>query len=102
MWHPGRPAAEQCEGGTYLRQDDGVYETVWTNGRGIEAMSYSCGLQDRTVHGRQENWEDSPAGWPKHFGHLPDGWRHPDRIEGRPSAHWARLAPGHSDALESP
>lgn len=35
----------------------------WTNHRGVEAMDYSYALVDRTVSGRQERWEDSPAGW---------------------------------------
>jgi len=42
-----------------------VFETYWTNGRGVEAMDNSNSLLDRTVYGRQEIWEDSPAGWPR-------------------------------------
>jgi predicted dithiol-disulfide oxidoreductase (DUF899 family) len=49
----------------YLRQEDKVFETYWTNGRGVEAMDNSYGLLDLTVYGRQEGWEDSPAGWPR-------------------------------------
>jgi hypothetical protein len=84
----------------YLRQADHVFETYWTNGRGVEAMSYSYGLLDRTVYGRQENWEDSPTAWPKRYGQLPDGSRPAYRIDGRPIAQWPRLAAGWSDALE--
>jgi hypothetical protein len=36
-----------------------------TTGRGCEAMSGSYGMLDMTVYGRQEWWEDSPAGWPR-------------------------------------
>jgi predicted dithiol-disulfide oxidoreductase (DUF899 family) len=50
----------------YLRQGDRVFETYWTTGRGVEAMAPSYGLLDMTVYGRQEDWEDSPAGWPQH------------------------------------
>ena len=28
-------------------------------------MGYSYALMDLTVYGRQEPWEDSPAGWPQ-------------------------------------
>ena len=49
----------------YLRDGDRVFETYWTNGRGVEAMDYSYALLDLTVYGRQETWEDSPAGWPQ-------------------------------------
>ncbi|WP_067472386.1 DUF899 family protein [Actinomadura hibisca] len=49
----------------YLRQGDRVYETYWTDGRGVEAMDNSYSLLDRTVYGRRQAWEDSPPGWPK-------------------------------------
>ncbi len=49
----------------YLRDGDRVFETYWTTRRGVEAMDYSYGLLDLTVYGRQETWEDSPAGWPQ-------------------------------------
>ena len=48
----------------YLRDGDRVFETYWTNGRGAEAMDSSYALMD-IPHGRQEAWEDSPAGWPR-------------------------------------
>ena len=49
----------------YLRDGDRVFETYWTTLRGVEAMDYSYALMDLTVYGRQEQWEDSPAGWPQ-------------------------------------
>ena len=49
----------------YLRQGSDVFETYWTNGRGVEAMDNSYRLLDLTVYGRQETWEDSPAGYPQ-------------------------------------
>src|SRR5581483_1126737 len=50
----------------YLRQGGDVFETYWTNGRGVEAMAPGyASLLDRTVYGRQEAWEDSPPGWPQ-------------------------------------
>ncbi len=78
----------------YLRDDDGdVYETYWTTGRGVEALTTSYHALDMTVFGRQERWEDSPAGWPG----LQDG-EHPWRLDGRPTAQWSRTTepvPGH-------
>ena len=41
--------------------------THWTTLRGVEAMDHSYGLLDMTVYGRQETWEDSPAGWPQRW-----------------------------------
>ncbi len=46
----------------YLRQDFNVFETYWTTMRGVEAMDNSYRLLDLSVYGRQETWEDSPAG----------------------------------------
>ena len=36
----------------YVRDGDRVFETYWTNGRGVEAMDNSYGLMDLTVYGR--------------------------------------------------
>lgn len=77
----------------YLRQDDRVFETYWTTGRGVEAMAPTPGLLDRTVYGRQEPWEDSPAGWPQDPTYA--SWR----TNGRPIAQWSRLEAGRSDDL---
>jgi len=77
----------------YLRNGDRVFETYWTTLRGVEAMDYSYGLLDLTVYGRQESWEDSPAGWPQSpvMSHL--------RTDGRPTAQWSRLQAGRSHDL---
>jgi predicted dithiol-disulfide oxidoreductase (DUF899 family) len=79
----------------YLRRGDRVFETYWTNGRGVEAMNNSYALLDLTVHGRQEWWEDSPTGWPQRWGAADD----PYRTDGRPIAQWSRLDAGRSDDL---
>jgi predicted dithiol-disulfide oxidoreductase (DUF899 family) len=78
----------------YLRQGSRVFETYWTTRRGVEAMDNSYRLLDLTVYGRQERWEDSPAGWPQ----QPEG-EHPYRIDGRPIVQWPRLKAGYSDDL---
>lgn len=49
----------------YLRVGDDVFLTYCTQGRGVEPLSGLVGYLDRTVYGRQEDWEDSPAGWPQ-------------------------------------
>jgi len=78
----------------YLRLGSDVFETYWTTRRGSEAMDNSYRLLDLTVYGRQEAWEDSPAGWPQH-GHD----EHSYRSDGRPIAQWSRLKAGYSDDL---
>jgi predicted dithiol-disulfide oxidoreductase (DUF899 family) len=77
----------------YVRDGERVFETYWTNGRGVEAMSPTHGLLDRTVYGRQDTWEDSPDGWPQSS--IVDTLRR----DGRPIAQWSRLRAGRSDDL---
>jgi predicted dithiol-disulfide oxidoreductase (DUF899 family) len=120
MWHAGHTTAGQCEGCTFstshmtelsylhsrdvtyatfceggydLRDGERVFETYWTTGRGNEVMAPSYGLLDRTVYGRQEHWEDSPAGWPKHWGTRGDQMRQ----DGRPTAQWSRVHAGRDE-----
>jgi predicted dithiol-disulfide oxidoreductase (DUF899 family) len=77
----------------YLRQGSSVFETYWTTRRGVEVVGNNYALLDLTVFGRQETWEDSPAGWPRRDD------EHSYRIDGRPIAQWPRLKAGHSDDL---
>jgi predicted dithiol-disulfide oxidoreductase (DUF899 family) len=77
----------------YLRKGSDVFETYWTWMRGVESMDNSYRLLDLTVYGRQENWENSPTGWP-----IGKEWT---RSSGRPTAQWARIEAGHSDNLGS-
>ena len=83
----------------YLRCGDRVFETYWTNGRGVEAMDNSNSLLDLTVYGRQETWEDSPVRWPRNSEIT--GEQHSYRTKGRPIAQWPRLTAGHSDDLRA-
>ncbi len=89
----------------YLRDGDRVFETYWTTRRGVEAMDYSYALMDLSVHGRQEQWEDSPPGWPQQSTSTrtdggPPAWPPvPQWPGGRPTAQWPRLEAGRSDDL---
>jgi predicted dithiol-disulfide oxidoreductase (DUF899 family) len=49
----------------FLRDGDKIYRTYFTNQRGIEIAVSSFIYLDWTPFGRQETWEDSPAGWPQ-------------------------------------
>ncbi|SBS77361.1 conserved hypothetical protein [uncultured Mycobacterium sp.] len=49
----------------FLRDGDTVYRTWHTNGRGTEQLSHSFPLIDLLPWGRQEDWQDSPDGWPQ-------------------------------------
>ena len=48
-----------------LRDDGDVYRTYFTAGRGVEALGSAWTFLDLTPLGRQEDWEDSPAGYPQ-------------------------------------
>jgi predicted dithiol-disulfide oxidoreductase (DUF899 family) len=49
----------------FLRDAEDVYHTYFTTQRALEAVDTVFTLLDWTVLGRQEEWEDSPAGWPQ-------------------------------------
>jgi predicted dithiol-disulfide oxidoreductase (DUF899 family) len=49
----------------FLRDGETVYRTWHTNGRGVEQVSHTFPLIDILPWGRQEDWQDSPEGWPQ-------------------------------------
>jgi predicted dithiol-disulfide oxidoreductase (DUF899 family) len=49
----------------FVRDGDRVFRTYFTSGRGVEALGSSWTFLDLTPLGRQEVWEDSPAGRPQ-------------------------------------
>jgi predicted dithiol-disulfide oxidoreductase (DUF899 family) len=49
----------------FLRDGDRVFHTWSTFARGEEPFMLVFDLLDLTPFGRQESWEDSPAGWPQ-------------------------------------
>lgn len=46
-------------------EDDRIYRTYFTNGRGDELLGGLWGYLDITPLGRQEEWEDLPDGYPR-------------------------------------
>ena len=49
----------------YFRDGDAVFRTYFINSRGDEAMGSTWSYLDATPLGRQEEWEDSPEGYPQ-------------------------------------
>ena len=49
----------------FLRDGDTVFRTWHTAGRGTEQLSFGFALVDLLPYGRQEEWQDSPEGWPQ-------------------------------------
>ncbi|WP_280383828.1 DUF899 domain-containing protein [Nocardia wallacei] len=61
----GAPPGEGYALNVFLRDGDTVYRTWHTDGRGTEQISYTFPLIDLLPYGRQEQWQDSPDGWPQ-------------------------------------
>jgi predicted dithiol-disulfide oxidoreductase (DUF899 family) len=68
----GAPAGGGFAVNVFLRDGDKVYRTWHTNGRGTEQLGFHNGLVDLLPYGRQEEWQDVPAGWPQ--GPTYSGW----------------------------
>ena len=49
----------------FVRAGDSVFRTYFINNRGDEAMGSTWSYLDLTALGRQEEWEDSPEGYPQ-------------------------------------
>jgi len=49
----------------FFRLGDQVHLTWRTRNRGVEALTDAYPLLDTTPYGRQEDFEDSPEGWPQ-------------------------------------
>ncbi len=67
----GTTFSEDCgaDGGfmlsVFLRDGDEVFRTYGTTARGVDRLVFSNSILDLTPYGRQEDWEDSPPGWPQ-------------------------------------
>jgi predicted dithiol-disulfide oxidoreductase (DUF899 family) len=60
----------------FLRDGDNVFRTYFTTQRGVEALGSTWTFLDLTPLGRQEDWEDSPSGWPQSSPYV--WWRRHD------------------------
>ncbi len=78
----GAPPGGGFQVNVFLRVGDTVYRTYNTQGRGTEQLSHSFALIDLLPYGRQEEWQDSPDGWPQS----------PTYSRGAPSEAYARYA----------
>ena len=63
----------------FIREGDSISRTYFTTFRGVEALGSVWTLLDLTPLGRQENWEDSPAGYPQSKPY--EWWRRHDEYE---------------------
>ena len=64
---------------TFNRHDDRIFQTYLINGRGDERAVATWTYLDLTPLGRQEDWEDSPEGYPQEPPYM--WWRWHDSYE---------------------
>jgi predicted dithiol-disulfide oxidoreductase (DUF899 family) len=64
----------------FIREDDEVFRTYFVDARGTEAMGGTWAYLDITALGRQEEWEDSPEGYPQSPPYV--WWRYHDAYAG--------------------
>jgi predicted dithiol-disulfide oxidoreductase (DUF899 family) len=68
----GTTFADDCGAGggfmlsVFLRDGEDVYRAYNTTARGVDRLLFANNILDLTPYGRQEDWEDSPPGWPQH------------------------------------
>jgi predicted dithiol-disulfide oxidoreductase (DUF899 family) len=68
----GTTFADDCGAGggfllsAFLRDGEDVFRTYSTTQRGVDRVLFANNMMDLVVWGRQEDWEDSPPGWPQH------------------------------------
>jgi predicted dithiol-disulfide oxidoreductase (DUF899 family) len=56
---------EQHALSVFFRLDDRIFHAYQCFARGVESLTDAYPLLDRTPYGRQEDFEDSPEGWPQ-------------------------------------
>jgi predicted dithiol-disulfide oxidoreductase (DUF899 family) len=68
----GTTFADDCGAGggfmlsVFLRDGADIFRTYSTTARGVDRLVFANSISDLLPYGRQEDWEDSPPGWPQH------------------------------------
>jgi predicted dithiol-disulfide oxidoreductase (DUF899 family) len=73
----------------FIRDGDRIFRTYFINNRGDEAMGTVWSYLDLTALGRQEQWEDSPAGYPQTEPYK--WWKWHDEYDKPQSAQWVKI-----------
>jgi predicted dithiol-disulfide oxidoreductase (DUF899 family) len=72
----------------FIRDGDRVFRTYFINSRGDEQMGGTWNYLDITALGRQEEWEDSPEGYPQTTPYEWWNW-HDEYSDAGPSEEWS-------------
>ncbi|GLQ54056.1 DUF899 domain-containing protein [Devosia nitrariae] len=81
----------------FFRDGDKVYRTYFINNRGDEQMGGTWNYLDITPLGRQEEWEDSPEGYPRTPAYKWWSWHDSYEADAESDKKWAEV----SDAGEA-
>jgi predicted dithiol-disulfide oxidoreductase (DUF899 family) len=76
----------------FIRDGDQVFRTYFINSRGDEAMGTTWSYLDATPLGRQETWEDSPAGYPQTAPYHWWRWNDEYAAGAAPDKRWIEVA----------
>ena len=71
----------------FYREGDRIFRTYFVNNRGDEQLGNTWNYLDITPLGRQENWEDSPEGYPQSEPYKWWNW-HDSYENGAPNERW--------------
>jgi predicted dithiol-disulfide oxidoreductase (DUF899 family) len=81
----------------FIRDGDRIFRTYLINSRGDEAMGTVWSYLDMTALGRQEEWEDSPQGYPQERPYKWWNWNESYAPNAAPDPKWVEV----SDAGEA-
>jgi predicted dithiol-disulfide oxidoreductase (DUF899 family) len=76
----------------FIRDGNKVFRTYCINERGDEAMGTVWSYLDMTALGRQEQWEDSPAGYPQTPPYKWWNWHDNYGAEASPDPKWVEVS----------
>jgi len=71
--------------------DDRIFRTYFINNRGDEAMGSTWSYLDITPLGRQEEWEDSPEGYPQTVPYKWWNWHDEYASSASPDPRWTKV-----------
>jgi predicted dithiol-disulfide oxidoreductase (DUF899 family) len=86
----------------FFRDGDSVFRTYFINNRGDEAMGSTWNYLDLTPLGRQEEWEDSPAGYPQTPPYKWWNWHDNYDVKASPDPKWVEVVEIGTAAFQKP
>jgi predicted dithiol-disulfide oxidoreductase (DUF899 family) len=83
----------------FIREGDRIFRTYFVNNRGDENMGSVWSYLDITALGRQEKWEDSPAGYSQTEPYKWWNWHDEYGADASPDARWVQVVDSASVTL---